>query len=123
MKFKFNTRYAIGFLTILLIEVLIAVYVKGGFIRHTMGDFLVVILLYCFFKSFTTLSPKFVGLLVLVIAFIIEFLQGTSFLEYIGLDQNKIAKVVLGSTFHISDLIAYTLGIITVLILEIYRKK
>ncbi|OUR90320.1 hypothetical protein A9Q87_13585 [Flavobacteriales bacterium 34_180_T64] len=122
MTIKLNKTYFISFITLLILEVFIATYVKGGFIRHTFGDFLVVILLYCFFKSFTTMKPIYAGLLVLGIAVVIEFLQETSLLEQLGLDQNQLAKIVLGSTFHVSDLIAYTLGIITVLGLE-YKHK
>jgi hypothetical protein len=58
------------------------------------------------------------GLIVLCIAFIIEFLQLTPFLEWMNLQNNKVAKIVFGSTFHVSDLIAYTLGIITTIIIE-----
>ena len=122
MKLHFNKTYLICFVVLLILELWIAICFKDGFIRHTFGDYLVVILLYCFFKIFTDWKPLFTGLLVLAIAFGIEFLQTTSFLEQLQLDQNKLAKIILGSTFHISDLIAYTLGIITVLSLE-YKHK
>ena len=122
MTVKLNKTYIISFITLLILEVFIATCFKDGFIRHTFGDYIVVILLYCFFKSFTNLKPIYAGLIVLLIAFGIEFLQGTNFLELLHLDQNQLAKVILGSTFHISDLITYTLGIITVLSLE-YKHK
>jgi hypothetical protein len=44
-------------------------------------------------------------------------------LSHLNLQNNTIAKLVLGSTFQTSDLIAYTLGIITVLIIEKIRYK
>lgn len=58
------------------------------------------------------------SLIVLCIAFIVEFLQLTPFLKWFNLQDNAVAKIVLGSTFHVSDLIAYTLGVITVLNIE-----
>lgn len=61
------------------------------------------------------------SLIVLVIAFIVEFLQLTSFLEIIGLHENHYAKLVFGNTFHFSDLIAYTLGILTIIVFEYNR--
>lgn len=77
-----------------------------------------VILLYCIFKSFIKAKSIYVALAVLIIAFIIEFLQMVNLLEYLNLQNSTIAKLVLGSTFQIGDLIAYTLGIISVLIIE-----
>ncbi|WOD42892.1 DUF2809 domain-containing protein [Hwangdonia lutea] len=107
-------------LTILLFitEVLIAIFLKSGFIRHTFGDYLVVILIFCFFKSFINIKSFKLALLVLAFAFIIEFLQLANLLKLLNLQNNYLAKLVLGSTFHVSDLVAYTLGIITVLIIE-----
>ena len=122
MTFKFHKTYVISFATLLILEVGIAMCFTQGFIRHTFGDFIVVILLYCFLKSFIPMQPIYAGLLVLGIAFGIEFLQCTSFLEQLNLDQNKLAKLILGNTFHISDLIAYTLGVITILSIE-YKHK
>lgn len=114
----FNKKYFLLFIILFLIEFAIAYFLKDGFIRHTFGDFLVVIMLYCLFRSFLNIKPKPTALLVLIIAFVIEFLQLTNFLEILGLENNIYAKIILGSTFQITDLIAYSLGIITVLIIE-----
>ena len=53
--FSFNPKYF--FLTVLLFvtEVLIALYLNDGFIRPYFGDFLVVMLIYCFVKSIANL--------------------------------------------------------------------
>ncbi len=118
MKFKFSPYYFIAFIILFITEALIAVYLKDGFIRHTFGDFLVVILVYCFLKSILNYKSYQIALVVFVISFVIEFLQLTSFLELLHLEQNKLAKIVLGSTFSISDLVAYTLGIISIVIFE-----
>lgn len=116
MTFK-KTYFAL-FLILLLIEICIAYFLKTGFIRHTFGDFLVVILLYCFLRSFVNIKPIAIALFVLFVSFLIEFLQLTSFLEWLNLQDNYLAKTILGCTFHVSDLVAYTLGIITVIIIE-----
>lgn len=101
-----------------MIEALIAVYLKGGFIRHTFGDFLVVILLYCIFSSFIKTKPIVIALAVLAIAFAIEFLQLINLIDLLNLQNNNLAILILGNTFHIGDLVAYTFGIIFVLITE-----
>lgn len=115
---KFSKIYFTLFLVLFCIEAFIAYFLKTGFIRHTFGDFLVVIMLYCLLKSFIELKPITMSLIVLSISFTIEFLKLTPFLEYINLQDNIITKTVLGSTFNYSDLVAYTLGVLTIIIVE-----
>lgn len=66
-----------------------------------------------------SIKPIPLAIIVLIIAFIVEFLQLTPFLEWFNLQDNNIAKIVFGSTFHITDLIAYTLGVVMILIIDI----
>ena len=122
MIFKFNPRYFILFLVLLITEIILATNLNSGFIRYTFGDYIVVLLIYCFLKSFIDLKPKYVAFAVLLIAFFIEFLQLFNILKKLNLQNNHLANLVLGSTFQIGDLIAYTLGIITILIIE-YKIK
>ncbi len=116
MIMKFNLKYFLAFIFLLLLEIIIAQ--TSGFIRHTFGDFLVVILLFYLVKAFFNLSNKTVAVSVLIFAYIVEFLQLTPLLEFLGLENNRLAVIVFGATFSIGDLVAYTLGIVTVLLLE-----
>ena len=115
---QFNKTYLLLFLLLFLVEAAIAYYLKDGFIRHTFGDYLVVIMLYLFLKSFIKIKPISASVVVLLIAFVVEFLQLTSFLEFFNLENNYCAKLILGSTFQISDLLAYTLGVLTIIAIE-----
>lgn len=115
---RFNKTYATYTLLLFIIEALIAIFQKTGFIRHTFGDFLCVILLYCFFKTLIEGHHFKIAISVLLIAFTVEFLQLTNYLELFNLQNNHLAKVILGSTFEFSDLVAYTLGIITTLAID-----
>ena len=119
MKLTLNKNYFIGFTLLFLIEVAIAIFFKTGFIRHTIGDFLVVILMYCFFKIFIKGYIISTALTTLFIAYVIEFLQLTDFLIYFGLGKNKWANLIFGNSFSIQDLIAYTLGVVLVLGVEL----
>jgi len=105
-------------MVLLVIEVSIATFLSAGFIRSTLGDFLVVILIYCFIKSMFDWKPINVAIGVLIFAYVIELLQFFQVLKILNLQDHKILATILGSTFQISDLIAYTLGTITILILE-----
>ncbi|SEB76237.1 Protein of unknown function [Tenacibaculum sp. MAR_2009_124] len=114
--FTFNKYYFLSFVILLLVEIGIAQL--SGFIRHTFGDFLVVILLYCLVKSFFKAASISIALGVLVFSFTIEFLQLTPILELVGLEENRMAKIIFGATFSIYDLIAYFLGVLLIIIVE-----
>lgn len=118
MQLTFSKNYFIAFIILFLIEVAIALFFKQGFIRHTFGDFLVVILLYCFFKSFLKGSALPIAVVTLCIVYIIEFLQLMDFLKYLGLEHNKWVNLVFGNSFSVQDLVAYTIGIAVTLYME-----
>lgn len=123
MKLQFNKNYLVLAHSLLLIELAIALIVKTGFIRYTFGDYLVVILLYAIFRGCTNLGIWASSLVVLLIAYGIEFLQLTPFLAYFNLENSFTAKLIFGSTFQVTDMLAYTLGIITVLVVETAIKR
>lgn len=113
---KFNFNHFTAFILLLFTEILLTQ--TTGFIRHTFGDFLAVIGVYCFVKSFFNITPFKLGIGVLLFSFCIEFLQLTSFLKIIGLEHNRTATIIFGNTFSYSDLIAYTLGAICVVFID-----
>lgn len=115
----FRKSYFIAALLILIIEIAIALFLETGFIRHTFGDFLVVIMLYCFIRSFFNLKALYTALLVLVIAFGIEYLQLWNLLHYLDLRNNSLVVIILGSTFELTDLVAYSLGVLTITLIDI----
>lgn len=115
---QFNYRYFCIFFILLCVEVLIAIFIKEGFIRHTFGDFLVVIMLFYFIKSFLKTTSIYVAIVVFLISFSIEFLQYIHILEFLNIQHNKTLGIIFGTTFSISDLIAYSLGILTVFLIE-----
>ncbi|MFV8322365.1 DUF2809 domain-containing protein [Flavobacterium sp. LB3P21] len=116
--FQFNRNYFILTILLLLIETAIALYLHDNFIRPYFGDFLVVILLYCFVKSFVNVSVWVAASLVLLFSFAIEIAQYFNAVEKLGLQHYKIATVVLGNSFAWMDLLAYILGILTVISIE-----
>lgn len=115
---KFSKAYFFWFLILFIIEACIAFFIKDGFIRHTFGDVLVVIMMYSLIKSFVKSEPIYVAILVLIISFCLEFSQLTNILHWLHIEDNKAAKLILGNTFHFTDLIAYTFGITIVLLIE-----
>ena len=112
-----------AFVTIFLIEVLIALFLHDAFIRPFVGDVLVVVLLYCFIRSFFKLSIKNAIIAVLIFAFAVEFAQYFDLVEKLGLEHNRMARIVIGSTFDLLDLLAYLTGGILILLGEQFIRK
>jgi hypothetical protein len=116
--FGFQKRYFLLFVALFLIEVCIALFVQDRIIRPYVGDYLVVIMLYCFTRTFIKISvwPAAIG--VLLFAYLIEILQYLDIVSLLGLQNNQVAKTVIGYHFEWIDMLAYTLGIITVIVVD-----
>ncbi len=116
--FTFRKNYFFGFLILLLVEIYIAIYVHDSFIRPFFGDFLVVILLYCLLRSFLKIDWLWVAIGVLIFSFVLEVMQYFKLVNMLGLQDVKLARIVIGTSFAWEDLVAYTLGIWTVVFIE-----
>jgi hypothetical protein len=114
----FNKIYFGIAVLIFMIEVLIAVFVTDNFVRPYVGDVLVVILIYCFIRSFLHLPVFPLAIGVLIFSFIIESLQYLNMVERLGLEKSPIARTVMGTSFTWIDLLAYTAGIAIVMVVE-----
>ncbi|MFV8328240.1 DUF2809 domain-containing protein [Flavobacterium sp. ZS1P14] len=91
-------------------EIIIALFVHDQFVRPYFGDFLVVILIYCFLKSFLNLSVWVVAFIVLLFSFSVEITQYFNAIGKLGLQNSEIAKAILGNSFAWIDLLAYVMG-------------
>ena len=120
MKLHFNRQFFILFILLFLAEVAIAIFLKSGFIRHTFGDYLVVIMLFYGVKSILKVATIPLAFGVLIFAFSIESLQLTPLLNILNLEDSTLAKLILGSNFSYQDLLAYILGVVSVVIID-YR--
>ena len=116
--FSFNLRYFLFASILFVAEVLIALFVRDKFVRPYFGDYLVVILIYCSIRAFIKVSPIKLAIGVLLFAYSVEVLQYLRILDRLGLSGNELAKTVIGHGFEWWDILAYTLGILTVLILD-----
>jgi hypothetical protein len=119
----FNKNYFGLAIVIFCIEVLIALYVDDNFVRPYFGDVLVVILIYCFLKSFLRLPVLATTVFVLAFTLTIEFFQYLNVVEKLGLQESRIARTVIGTSFAWHDILAYVVGIVIVLVGEKYGLK
>ncbi|VFQ46444.1 DUF2809 domain-containing protein [Desulfoluna butyratoxydans] len=126
MKLKIDWRYARLFVGMFLVELVIALFVRDAFIRPFVGDALVVVLLYLFFRSFLVCDKAKLVTGVLVFAWAVEVGQYFNLVDVLGLQGNRVARVVIGSTFDVMDLLAYTLGAGALMVPDVWasvRKK
>jgi len=117
---RLHKTYLLLTIFLFVLEVLIALFVHDNFIRPYVGDVLVVILMYCFVKSFLNAPALALASGVLVFAFAIEFLQYVKIVNVLGLEKSELMRTVLGTSFAWLDLLAYVVGIGIVLIAEKY---
>ena len=115
---KFNKPYFRLASFIFSIEVLIALYVHDNIIRPYVGDVLVVILIYCFIKAFLDVKVISAAVFTLLFAFGVETLQYLNIVERFGLQDSKIARTVIGTSFSWMDILTYIVGIAIVLLAE-----
>lgn len=116
--FQFNKNYFALTVLLFVVEALIALYIHDAFIRPYFGDFLVVILLYCFLKSFVRISVWWAVSIVLLFSFLIEFMQYLNLIKLLGLENSGLARAVLGTSFSWEDLVCYPAGIVFVVVIE-----
>lgn len=117
---KKRINYAIVFLLLIVVEVMIALFVHDSFIRPYIGDVLVVIVLYAGIRVFIPESYRLLPLYIFVFATLVEFLQYFKLVELLGLENNMVLRVLIGTVYDIKDILCYGVGC---LLLGIYEWK
>lgn len=117
-RFRCHRGYFLATVILFITEVLIALFVNDNFIRPYIGDVLVVILIYCAIQSFFDTPVVATAIAVLIFSFVVETLQYFRIIAILGWQDNKLARVVIGTSFAWEDLVAYTAGIALVILVE-----
>jgi hypothetical protein len=68
-------------------------------------------------KSFVIVDNKPLAIGVWLFSFVIEFAQYFHLVDVLGIE-NKIVRIVMGTSFSVSDLLMYTLGCIAIYSLD-----
>ncbi|WP_207535150.1 DUF2809 domain-containing protein [Desertivirga arenae] len=118
LQLAFNNRYFGFFISLFIVEFLIGKYLHDDFVRPYVGDFLIVILLYCLLKSFVKIPVKPSVIAVLLISYVVEALQYINVLDLIGLRNSTAANILLGNYFSWWDILAYSLGAMFIIAIE-----
>lgn len=105
------------------VEILIGLFVRDAWLRPYGGDVLATIFVYCLLRGLTGGTVGRSLLLALLISYGIELGQYMRLVDHLGLGRYQVARVVLGSTFAWSDMLAYTIGAGIVLAIESFAKN
>ncbi len=102
--------YALCFAGVLLLEVLIALFVRDNFIRPYGGDVLVTVLICCFVRILLPAGVRLLPVWVFLFAAAVEVGQAFDFVSLMGLGDIAFFRILLGSTFSWADLLCYAAG-------------
>ena len=120
---KLNKTYLLPALLLFITETGIALFVHDQIIRPYIGDYLVVMLVYCFVRAFVNCSVRAAAIFSLLFAYVVEILQYFNVVAVLGLQSSGIAGTVIGNSFEWADIALYTMGVITIVIIEKIRTK
>ena len=115
---KVNSVYGYLMILLLVVETGIALFVRDAFIRPYFGDFLATILVYSILRTFSMMNVSKSLLISVLISYTVEIFQAVDVLTMVGLKSNEIVSTVAGTSFDWGDILAYTLGGISILLFE-----
>ena len=110
MIVKRRIFYALIALVLLATEICIALYVRNPFVRGSLGDVLVVILIHCAVRVVFPAKPRLLPVYVFAFACLVEFTQYIHLLDLLGLGQVRLLQIVVGGTFDWADIACYAVG-------------
>ena len=110
--------YAVLFVVIFVVEVLIALFVRDNFIRPYGGDILVTILICCFVRIFFPEKVKLLPVWVFLFALAVEIGQYFDYVSLLGLADSKFFSIVLGTGFSFIDIVCYVAGCVIFFVCE-----
>ena len=119
---KINYKHASIFLILLIVEICIALFIHDNIIRPFVGDALVVVVIYFFIRSFIS-KLRFLPVYVFLFACLIEVGQYFNLVSILHMENFKIARIIIGSTFDFNDIFCYLIGTIFLLIYEVFCFK
>ena len=98
-------------------------YIPGQFIRNSLGDVLVIALIYFFLRGITTFS-RWIVLVGSVAAGVgVELLQYVHLADRLGLEQGSLLYIIIGNTFSLLDVVMYLLGGVFAICLDVLLLK
>jgi len=106
--------YLGAFVVVLLVEVCIALWVNDAFIRPYLGDVLAVIAVYFLVRVFLPTGVEWLPLYVFLFAVCVEISQYFHLVNILGMEDNRVVRILLGGVFDVTDVLCYGIGCLIV---------
>ena len=103
----------------LLFAILILLAGTEGFLRNTLGDYLVVLLLYAIARTVKPTKFRLLPLALFAFAVLVEVVQYTNLLSTLGIT-NETVIIAVGSVFDWLDIAVYGLAAITAAVADYF---
>lgn len=123
MKKKLKLTYFLIFITLLMTEVFIALFVHDSFVRPYIGDVLVVGVICAFLRIFIPDRIRLLPILTSAFAAGVELLQLVDYVDAIGLSASRFFSILLGRTFDVKDIVCYAVGGLIFFAAEILARR
>jgi len=117
VKGGISVKYLCLFMGLLVVLILIALFGSGA-VRGYLGDVLVILLLYFLIRAFIRNELRWLWLWLFGLGVLVELAQLFQLASLLGLDQFRVLRIVLGSTFDLWDIICYLIGSLMILVAE-----
>ena len=118
----FSKKYAILSVGLFVVEIFIALFAHDRIIRPFVGDMLVVILIFTLCRTVVKVNYFRLALCVLIFSFAVEIGQYFNLISILGLQHNALARIVIGMTFDVHDLLAYGAGVLLIFAIGLFAK-
>ncbi len=120
---KKRLTYGVATVILFVVELLIGLFVHDNFVRPYVGDVLVVVLLYTFVRIIIPEKVRLLPLYIFLFAAGVEVLQYFRIVEVLGLSDNRVLSVVIGSVFDVKDIVCYGVGCVVLGVYEFIKEK
>src|SRR5690554_7569199 len=104
---RFHRHFFVLALAFFVVEVLIALFVRDNFIRPYLGDVIVIWFVYYFIRAFVNIRALYIAVFTLLFSFVVETGQYFKLIYLLGLEENTLARVVIGTSFSWWDIVCY----------------
>jgi hypothetical protein len=122
MVFRFNARALFIAALLFAVEVGIATILRHiGWVRGFLGDMIAIALVYYTLKSIVRATYRWLASAALLVGYALEACQYLARENHLVL-QNRVLRILFGSTPDWWDMLAYTLGFLAVLGIEAHSK-
>lgn len=120
---RFDRKYFLLTICIFLVLVGIALFVNDEIVRPYAGDTLATIFVFSALMSVFKISVNMGISIAVCFSYLIELTQYFNLIDLLGLQNNELAILTLGSSASWGDIVAYTTGGLIVLGINKIQKK